>query len=266
MLLPRVISAVVLGPLFLGLVWLGFPWFDLLIGAIAGIMAAEFAAMDGERGVKRRILISAATVAAVAAMTFISPAAALLVIIVTSAGVIVADYVAGRRGLSLIYIAVSYVALPALAMLYVRAFDAGGAFNALSLFWLLAIVWGTDIGAYACGRIIGGPKLAPAISPKKTWSGAIGGLVFGVGASAGVLWFYGAAIGPKPLIVALVAAMATEAGDLLESGLKRWYEVKDSGTLIPGHGGLMDRFDGLWAAAPVVALFCWIFGGSVHQW
>lgn len=261
MLLPRVISAVILGPLFLALVWVGFPWFDLLIAAMVGIMATEFAKMDGERGLKRRLLISAACVAAVAAMTQFGSSAALVVVIVASVGLIVADYVAGRRGLSLIHIAVAYVAVPALALIYVRTFG-----DRQSLFWLLAIVWGADTGAYACGRIIGGPKLAPAISPKKTWSGAIGGLVFGVGASAAVLWFYGAAIGPKPLIVALVAAVATEAGDLLESGLKRWYEVKDSGTLIPGHGGLMDRFDGLWAAAPVVALFCWIFGGGVHQW
>ena len=261
MLLTRIISGVILAPLFLGVVYLGFPWFDLMIAAAAGIMAAEFAKMDGERGTKRRVMISAACVLAVAAMTQFGFAAAVVVVIVASLSVIAADTFAGRRGLSLIHIAVAYIALPAVAMVYVRTFG-----DRQSLFWLLAIVWGADTGAYACGRIIGGPKLAPAISPKKTWSGAVGGLVSGVGASAAVLWAYGAPIGPKPLIVALVAAVATEAGDLLESGLKRWYEVKDSGTLIPGHGGLLDRFDGLWVAAPVVALFCWIFGGGVHQW
>ena len=261
MLLTRIISGVILAPLFLGVVYLGFPWFDLMIAAAAGIMAAEFAKMDGERGTKRRLMISAACVLAVAAMTQFGFAAAVVVIIVASLSVIAADTVAGRRGLSLIHIAVAYIAVPAVAMIYVRTFG-----DRQSLFWLLAIVWGADTGAYACGRLIGGPKLAPAISPKKTWSGAVGGLVSGVGASTAVLWAYGAAIGPKPLIVALVAAVATEAGDLLESGLKRWYDVKDSGTLIPGHGGLLDRFDGLWVAAPVVALFCWIFGGGVHQW
>ena len=261
MLLTRIISGVILAPLFLGVVYLGFPWFDLMIAAAAGIMAAEFAKMDGERGTKRRVMISAACVLAVAAMTQFGFAAAVVVVIVASLSVIAADTFAGRRGLSLIHIAVAYIALPAVAMIYVRTVG-----DRESLFWLLAVVWGADTGAYACGRIIGGPKLAPAISPKKTWSGAVGGLVSGVGASAAVLWAYGAAIGPKPLIVALVAAVATEAGDLLESGLKRWYEVKDSGTLIPGHGGLMDRFDGLWAAAPVAALFCVLFGGGVDQW
>ena len=261
MLLTRIISGVILAPLFLGVVYLGFPWFDLTIAAAAGIMAAEFTKMDGERGTKRRLMIAAACVLAVAAMTHFGFTAAVLVVILASLCVIAADIVAGRRGLSLIHIAVDYIAVPAIAMIYVRTFG-----DRQSLFWLLAIVWGADTGAYACGRIIGGPKLAPAISPKKTWSGAVGGLVSGVGASTAVLWAYGATIGPKPLIVALVAAVATEAGDLLESGLKRWYEVKDSGTLIPGHGGLLDRFDGLWVAAPVVALFCWIFGGGVHQW
>ena len=266
MLLPRVISAVILGPMFLALVWLGFPYFGILIAAMAGVMAAEFANMDGRRGPMQRGAIVLTCVLAAAATAWVSTAMALAVVVIGTLATMIADQASGRRGLHLIHVAVAYVALPAIAMIYVRGFDPEGATRALSLFWLLAIVWGTDIGAYACGRIIGGPKLAPAISPKKTWSGAIGGLVFGMGASAGVLWLYGAQIGSKPLIVALVAAVATELGDLLESGLKRWYEVKDSGTLIPGHGGLLDRFDGLWVAAPVVALFCWVFGGGVHQW
>jgi phosphatidate cytidylyltransferase len=265
LLLPRIVSAVILAPLFLALVYLGFPWFNVLIAAITTIMAAEFARMDGERGVKRRFLISGACLAAVVAMSALSGVAAIAVIVLAGAAVIVADYLSGRRGFSLVHAAVPYAALPALALIYVRG--SGGDRNGMiSLYWLLAVVWGTDIGAYAFGRLIGGPKLAPAISPKKTWAGAIGGLLCGVGASIGVLAGFGLAIGRAAVLTALVAAVAAEVGDLLESALKRWYDVKDSGTLIPGHGGLMDRFDGLWAAAPVAALFCRLFGGGVDQW
>jgi phosphatidate cytidylyltransferase len=260
LLLPRIVSAVILGPLFLGLVYLGSPYFDVLIAAIAGIMAAEFSRMDGERGAKRRTLISIAVVAAVIVMAAGGWVAALAVVVVATGAVILADRAAGRRGFSLIYGAVPYVGIPALAMLAVRQTDA------LSMFWLLAVVWGTDIGAYAFGRTFGGPKLAPAISPKKTWSGAIGGLLCGVGAGAGVIVTAGHPVTGWALVVALLVGVATEAGDLLESGLKRWYEVKDSGSLIPGHGGLMDRFDGLWAAAPVAALFCLVFAGGVREW
>jgi phosphatidate cytidylyltransferase len=135
-----------------------------------------------------------------------------------------------------------------------------------TIFWLLAVVWGTDIGAYAFGRAIGGPKLAPSISPKKTWAGAIGGLVSGVLAGVCFMFAMNLPLTPAMLATAVVAAIAAEAGDLLESALKRWYDVKDSGTLIPGHGGVMDRFDGLWAAAPVAALVCVIFQGGVDKW
>jgi phosphatidate cytidylyltransferase len=265
LLLTRVVSAVILAPLFLALVYLGFPWFNVLIAAIATIMAAEFARMDGERGVKRRFLIAGACLAAVVAMSALSGTAAIGVVVLAGTAVIVADRLAGQRGLSLIYAAVPYAALPALAMLYVRG-SGGDRAGMISLYWLLAVVWGTDIGAYAFGRLIGGPKLAPAISPKKTWAGAVGGLACGVGASIGLLAGFAVPIGRAAVLTALVAAVAAEGGDLLESALKRWYEVKDSGTLIPGHGGLMDRFDGLWDAAPVAALFCRVLGGGVNQW
>jgi phosphatidate cytidylyltransferase len=264
-LLPRIVSAVILGPLFLGLVWLGWPWFDLLIAAIAAVMASEFARMDGREGAKRRMLIRAGCVAAVGVMSLAGAVPALVVVFLASLAVAAADQAAGRRGFALTQAAVPYVALPALAMLFVRAQEMTGPDRGLSLFWLLAVVWGTDIGAYAFGRLIGGPKLAPAISPKKTWAGAIGGLGCGVAASAAVQAGFGVPVAPAALVVAAAASVAAEAGDLLESALKRWYEVKDSGTLIPGHGGLMDRFDGLWAAAPVVALACWLLGG-VRQW
>lgn len=123
----------------------------------------------------------------------------------------------------------------------------------LATFWLFAVVWATDIAAFFTGRAIGGPKLAPRLSPKKTWSGAIGGalaaVVAGVAVAAaggvGTLW---------PVAgVSLLAAVAAEVGDLFESGVKRLYGAKDSSQLIPGHGGLMDRLDGFLVASTVAA-------------
>jgi phosphatidate cytidylyltransferase len=118
-----------------------------------------------------------------------------------------------------------------------------------ALLFLFAIVWATDIFAFACGRLIGGPLLSPSISPKKTWSGAIGGLVGGVAAGIGVAYTVG--VGRLGIIgaMALLLSVLAQAGDLLESAIKRRFDAKDSGALIPGHGGLMDRLDGFLVAA-----------------
>jgi phosphatidate cytidylyltransferase len=113
-----------------------------------------------------------------------------------------------------------------------------------AILWLFAIVWGSDVMAYACGRLIGGPKLWPAVSPKKTWAGFIGGTAFAVAAATAIAAaFHAPSLGPVAL-VGLIAAIVSQGGDLFESSLKRRFGVKDSGTLIPGHGGLMDRLDG----------------------
>jgi phosphatidate cytidylyltransferase len=165
------------------------------------------------------------------------------------------------RGSAWIAAAVPYAVVPGAGLVYVMTI--GGRW---SIFWLLAVVWATDIGAYAAGRTIGGPKLAPKISPNKTWSGAVGGLVSAIIAQAVVVWAADVAISVQFVLIAILASIVSQAGDLFESALKRRYQVKDSGGLIPGHGGVMDRFDGLWAAAPVMALFCAILGGGIEQW
>ena len=155
-----------------------------------------------------------------------------------------------------------YVAIPAISLLYVMRMG-----HALAVFWLLAVVWATDIGAYAFGRMIGGPKLAPSVSPNKTWAGAVGGLISAVLASSGLLlWGYGLSTTALLAVSAALLSVVSQAGDLFESGLKRHYGVKDSGTLIPGHGGAMDRFDGLWFAAPLAALICLIMDGGPQTW
>ena len=261
MLKHRVASGVILAPLFLALVYLEFPYFNILVAVLAGAVAWEFARMDGRVGAKRFALATLATVLAVGIMSFGYGWAAVAFVAVTVGTLVIADQMSDRKGLHMVQIAPAYSALPALALLYVM--NLGGH---VAIFWLLAIVWATDIGAYACGRLIGGPKLAPRISPNKTWSGAIGGVIWAVIASSILLWaFHNEPTGLDGGI-AILTSIVSQIGDLFESKLKRRYNVKDSGNLIPGHGGVMDRFDGLWAAAPVAALFCAIFGGGVQTW
>jgi len=129
----------------------------------------------------------------------------------------------------------------------------------LGLLWMFAVVWATDIAAYFTGRSLGGPKLCPPISPKKTWSGFIGGIVAAAAAGLLVAWGgerYGLSL-PFGLlgitILSVIASVASQLGDLGESALKRHCDVKDSSHLIPGHGGVMDRLDGFWAVCLIVA-------------
>ena len=138
-----------------------------------------------------------------------------------------------------------YCLLPAVSLLWIReqAEYAGIGRNPDLLIWVFLVVWSTDIGAYFAGRAIGGPKLAPSISPNKTVAGLIGGVL--VATILAGLWVYAVKLPATLLSLAPPLAVAAQMGDLFESGLKRRAGVKDSGTWLPGHGGLLDRLDGL---------------------
>jgi phosphatidate cytidylyltransferase len=158
----------------------------------------------------------------------------------------------------------AYVALAGASLLWLRDDLHAGRADVL---FLLLTVWAGDIGAYLVGRWLGGPRLAPRISPGKTWSGALGGLLAAI--AAGLLVAHLLSDGADAWRAALVAAIlgiVAQAGDLLESFVKRRLEVKDSGHLIPGHGGLFDRLDGVLAAAPVAALLALALGRGVVLW
>lgn len=161
--------------------------------------------------------------------------------------------ITNRRELAL---GVIYCGLPILALLLIRRQHAPGPDLAPYLglvwtLWALALVWATDIGAYFAGRAIGGPKLAPKLSPNKTWAGLIGGVALASILAAAMHRAYGL---PWRLTLATPAlAVVAQAGDLYESWLKRRAGVKDSGDLIPGHGGVLDRLDGLVPVAPIAA-------------
>ena len=154
---------------------------------------------------------------------------------------------------------VPYAVVPVLAIASLRGDTDSGLWAVIFLF---AVVWATDIFAYFAGRAFGGPKLAPKISPNKTWSGAIGGAAAGVIAGMCVAAMHGGLVPSLHAAMALALTLAAQGGDLFESHVKRRFGVKDSGTIIPGHGGVMDRIDGLVAAAVVLYVICLGLGDS----
>lgn len=244
----RSLSAILLAPPFLAAVYFGFPYFDLVV-MLGGVVAAwewwRLCAPDS-RPLAPLIVVAGAVLAAggAAVLGAFSTAGWLIAVAGMAAGLVGAR-AAGTNGRWLTFGAV-YLPTACLALLWLRAAPETGR---VVVFWLIAVVWATDIGAYFAGRAIGGPKLAPRISPKKTWSGLFGGAL----AATLVGWI--AAVAAEREAVHAVAlasaalALLSQVGDLIESRLKRRAGAKDSGTLIPGHGGLLDRVDGLLAAA-----------------
>lgn len=160
-------------------------------------------------------------------------------------------FVAATTRKAQLALGIFYVGLPVLALLLLREHVEG---FRLTL-WTMAVVWACDSGAYFAGRAIGGPKLAPAISPNKTWAGAIGGVLAALAFTVVYTLVYSSeATSVTMIVLSPLLAVLAQAGDLFESHLKRVAGVKDSGNILPGHGGLLDRLDGLVPVAPVVAV------------
>lgn len=158
------------------------------------------------------------------------------------------------RGLFILY---SIAAL--MALLWLRHQPG---FGRATILWILACVWATDIGAYFIGSYAGGAKLAPSISPSKTWSGLVGGVCASAVASAACTLVFDAGDALVLAVTGVAIAVVAQAGDLLESAAKRRAGVKDSGRIIPGHGGILDRIDGLIAALVLIAIIRLLTGGE----
>ena len=248
----RAISAVVLMPPVLGAVWVGGWAFALLVAVCAALMTWEWVRMTGDGEFSTLGRIVAGSLAAACLVTAAAPALGLALAV----GVAILAGLASRRAWTL-WGAV-YAGLPSVALVWLRGDTDAGRDGLIAL---LLVVWAIDICAYASGRSIGGPLLAPAISPKKTWAGLVGGMI-GAGLVGALLSSYMGhweAMVAAPLCAAL--AVVEQAGDFLESWVKRRWGVKDSSGLIPGHGGVMDRVDGLLAAGLVVAA-----GKLIAEW
>jgi phosphatidate cytidylyltransferase len=151
-----------------------------------------------------------------------------------------------------------YAAFAAIPIIILRDDPKFGFFAAI---WIYAVVWLTDIAAYFFGKFIGGKKLAPSISPSKTWSGAIGGTLFGVLGGAMVATLANARFAFMHIVIALIVSVFSQAGDIYESSVKRKFGTKDSSKLLPGHGGVMDRLDAFIAACALALLIGLMRGG-----
>jgi phosphatidate cytidylyltransferase len=261
----RILSALVLAPTAIAAVWYGQPWLPLLVAIAGAGMAWEWSRLCrsgriGHNGldvigfVCTSVLLG--EVLSIAAGIFWAALGALIVFAYARAERVAEAFWLGLGTL--------WIALPCVLLLWLAGDGEGGRTTVL---WIFAVVWATDIGAYAIGRRFGGPLLAPRWSPRKTWAGLLGGA--GCAALAGCATAL--LLGIDSIVtVALVSAglaIVEQFGDLAESVAKRRFGVKDSSGLIPGHGGLLDRLDGLLAVIPAVALLSVIDGGgSVLTW
>jgi len=261
----RVIFGLLMAAIAIAAVASGDRVFALFVAAASVILAWEWTRLCGEGRFGRTGLIVASILLVVVLLAFFDRLALALATAVFAAPIVFAS---ARRGLRTnpIWVAAGtiYIGVPVAALIWLRGHDASGE---RMIFWLLTSIALTDIGAYFAGRLIGGPKLAPRISPKKTWAGLVGAMVASGIFGAGFARLDPTAPAMEVLAIAGAAlAVIGQVGDLLESWVKRHFAVKDSSNLIPGHGGLFDRVDGLIAAAAALALFQWATAGSVLTW
>ena len=218
----RIISAAILAPIVIGIVWVGGTLFSMLMLIAAVIMAFEWC-----------------NITCMGNNNPVDP----------------------KQKQLWMSVGIAYIVISILSLMYIRSLVRGE----MAVFFLLLTVWVVDIAAYFSGKLIGGPKILPAISPKKTWAGLIGGML----AAGCVNSVIGLFVGSPTLgmfIFGASLAVISQMGDFFESWVKRRFHVKDSGGLIPGHGGLLDRVDGLTTTAPLIALMAAMNGGAVSLW
>jgi phosphatidate cytidylyltransferase len=246
----RATSALLLIPAVLLDIWQGGIWFEIFMAFLGVLMAHEWSNIVHNRSSTQFALHAAAALLA----AFLPHEMGVLpiigvILVLTSAG-IMAQSMSNRQKSMFAYVGIPYVALPVLALVLLRSHSQWGLH---AIMWLMLVVWATDTFAYFAGRIIGGPKLAPQLSPKKTWAGLLGGMAGAAVISAIYGYQYFPNIAALSVVAACLAVVA-QLGDIFESAMKRAFAVKDSGYLIPGHGGVLDRVDGLAAAAVAAAL------------
>ena len=246
---PRLIAGAVMAAVALALAYAGPRPFALLVLAVALIMCWEWGRLVRGEDFGPAFIVHAGAVLVAGILAAAGLPALGVAAVAVGAIVLLVMPLGERRAMSAV--GVAYVGLPTIAMLWLRGDPSLGF---IAILFIFAVVWGSDIGAFAAGRGIGGPKLWPKVSPNKTWSGFIGGLTAGLVAG---LIFAQVVPGASSIWLALTGlalAIVAQGGDLAESALKRRFGIKDSSALIPGHGGVMDRADSTVAVSIAVSL------------
>lgn len=232
----------------------GRPYIEIVV-----VLAAVLGLREWRRLVKGRtvsLVLSAVTTAAALTLFAATQQADLSIVMIWTGAFAVFMLEVALGGAALwSAVGVLYLGLPGLAIVVLRDVDHNGAWLTASLF---LAVWATDTGAFIAGKLIGGPKLVPCLSPNKTWAGFIGGTAAAAGVEAALALFVGSAVGVGALY-GVYLGLAAHAGDLFESAIKRHFHVKDSGGLIPGHGGVLDRIDSTLVATLALAVLVFHF-------
>jgi phosphatidate cytidylyltransferase len=244
---PRVAAAAVMGSVALAAAWVGGFLFAAFWWLASIVVLWEWQRLVGGARLIERVAVGALALAAAALSTLhnsIPGVAAALIL-----GAAAVGWIAGRRQWPWAAAGVLYAGA---LMASVGLLRVSPTFGMAAILWLFAVVWGADIAAYFAGRLIGGPRLWPSVSPGKTWAGAIAGAL--AGAALGLTLAAWTNRLAALFWLGLATAIVSELGDLFESALKRRFGVKDSSGLIPGHGGMMDRLDAFTSASFFAAL------------
>jgi len=265
---PRLLTATILAAGAIAAVQIGGTVFFVVVSTLSAIITFEWMKMSC-RGRSPWVSLLSVLVVVVSCAIFGLWGAELALMAGALGSVLVGiSAKAERSGFFIISAGVFIFILSMIATIWLRAEESTGI---ATIYWLFAVVWATDIGAYLFGSLIGGAALAPRISPAKTWSGALGGLLTGTLSGIVIILILQSAdvlgsIVNLPIIAAAssVLALFSQAGDLAESAAKRYFGVKDSGAWLPGHGGALDRLDSLVLVAPFLALAILLAGGSAQ--
>lgn len=246
-LFKRIVTALVLTPLTIAVLYAGHPYLNIMALVFGSMLAWEWANMVPNKG--NAVYAVSYTVALAAAVLMTCPIA--IACVIAGAAVLVWFKAKDEPRRNLLTLGVLYISvgIGSLVWLY-------NVVGFVTTLWFLIMVWSVDIGGYVVGCNLKGPKLAPKISPNKTWSGLIGGVLFSVIASIIFSFIFGSHANVVFYAVfGGVIAVIAQIGDLVESYIKRSLGIKDSSNLIPGHGGVFDRVDGLIFSAPLVVLW-----------
>lgn len=257
MLKQRILSALILLPLPILAMYFETPWFEILIAVVLSVMGWEWEKLILKRFSVYGMMMTSTGIVSIFILDYIPILALLLPILM----MFVLYYLCCKQNVTykkLYSFGMIYTAYPAISMVYILH---NGGF--LDIFWLFGLVCLMDTGAFVFGKTIGGPKLCPKISPKKTWAGFLGGIF------CATLWGYlfnyliSQEFNLFSAVLAGFLGAISQVGDLFESAIKRFLDVKDSSDLIPGHGGIFDRLDALMFVSPVVVLLEMFFASFV---